>query len=258
MTDTRTFLKDVQSTPNDFYVIHYSSEHLFDTDIGGMTPRITSMCILHIGTGQTQSFAVHIAADNLNIPRNQVQNFYDQIENEMLRQMYDFMNTRLQNYWIHWNMHSSVFGFEHLAHRYQFLSGLVAPNVPLAHRINLSDVLRKKYGSDYASHPQMISLMKLQGELPKHFLTGEQESQCFANGEYIRMHLSTISKVHFFSYAIRQANKGKLITVSRSLVSRIDRLLENRWARFAAFIGTCLGLISWAVYFVIKAATALH
>lgn len=248
MTDTRTFLADVKSSPNDFYIIHYSSEHLFDTDIGGMTPRITSVCILHMGTGQTQSFAVHIAADNLNVPRDQVQSNYDSIEAEMLREMYGFMGTRLQNYWVHWNMRSSVFGFEHLAHRYQVLCGQTAPNVPIAHRINLNDVLRKKYGPDYAPHPQMMNLMRQQGELPKHFLTGEQESQCFANGEYIRMHLSTISKVHFFSYIIRQANKGKLKTVSQSFVSRIDRLLENRFARFAAFVGTCLGLLSWAAW----------
>jgi hypothetical protein len=135
------------------------------------------------------------------------------------------------------------------------LTGHAAPNVPLAHRIDLNDVLKLKYGSDYADHPQMINLMRLQGELPKHSLTGEQESQCFANGEYIRMHLSTISKVHFFSYVIRQANKGKLVTIGRSLVSRIDRLLENRWARFAAFLGTCLGLVSWVAW-VIHFATS--
>jgi hypothetical protein len=213
-----------------------------------MTPRITSICVFHFGTGQTQSFAVHLAADNLGIAPNQVQASYNQIEGEMLRQLYSFMSTRLQNYWVHWNMRSIVFGFEHLAHRYQILTGQIASDVPLAHRINLNDVLRLKYGSDYAEHPQMMNLMRLQGELPKHFLTGEQESQCFANGEYIRMHLSTISKVHFFSYAIRQANKGKLVTVSKSLVSRIDRLLEDRWARFSAFIGTCLALLSWIAW----------
>jgi hypothetical protein len=80
LTDAKTFLTDIKSNTNDFYIIHYSSEHLFDATIGGLTPRITSVCIFHFGTGQTQSFAVHLAADNLNIPRSQVQNNYDQIE----------------------------------------------------------------------------------------------------------------------------------------------------------------------------------
>jgi hypothetical protein len=255
MVDTRTFLKEIKKHPERFYVIHYSSEHLFDENIQGGTPRITSVVISHFSTGQLQSFAIHTAADTLGIPRANVAAQYDAVEREMLRQLYQFMATRTQNFWVHWNMRSIVFGFEHLAHRYETLTGGTAavPQIPIDHRINLNDVLRSKYGDDYAEHPQMINLMRLQGDLPMHFLTGEQESACFANQDFIRMHLSTISKVQFFGYVIKQMLKGKLKTVSREWANRIDRLLESRTARLVAFGLTVLSLGSWVVFFAVKA-----
>jgi hypothetical protein len=256
MVDARSFLKEIKQHPDRFYIIHYSSEHLFDENIAGGTPRITSVVVSHFSTGQLQSFAIHTAADTLGIPRANIAAQYDAIEREMLRQFYEFMATRTQNYWVHWNMRSIVFGFEHLAHRYQTLTGgnPVAPDVPIGHRINLNDVLRAKYGELYADHPQLLNLMKLQGDLPMHFLTGEQESACFANQDFIRMHLSTISKVQFFSYVIKQAIRGKLKTISKDFVNRIDRLLESRVARVVAFGVTALSVGSWAVYFLFKIA----
>lgn len=258
MVDARTFLKDIKAHPDRFYVIHYSSEHLFDEAIQGVTPRITSVVILHYSTGQIQSFAIHTAADALGISRENIAAQYDAIEREMLRQLYAFIGPRIQNFWVHWNMRSIVFGFEHLAHRYQTLSAsTVAPIVPIDHRINLNDVLREKYGELYAEHPQMINLIRLQGEMPMHFLTGEQESACFANQDFIRMHLSTISKVHFFGYAIRQILKGKLKTASKDIANRIDRLLDSRIARLVAFFLSALSLGSWIVYFLVRIITLL-
>ena len=250
MADAASFFKDIKAHPESYYIIHYSSQHLFDEHIEGATPRITSVVVLQYSTGQLQSFAIHTAADLLGIPRANIAAQYDDVEREMLRQFYAFMATRTQHKWVHWNMRSIVFGFEHLAHRYQTLAGANAnmPNIPIDNRINLNDVLRNRYGDLYAEHPQMINLARLQGEIPMHFLTGEQESAAFANQEYIRMHMSTISKVQFFGYVIRQAIRGKLHTASRALANQIDRLLESRGARLTAFCVTVLSVLSWVVF----------
>lgn len=251
--DANSFIKEIKKRPDEFYIIHYSSENLFDQSTQGMTPRITSVVASHYTSGQLQSFAIHTAADTLNIPRQNVAAHYDVVEREMLRQLYDFIGPRTQNFWIYWNMRSIVFGFEHLAHRYRTLSGIAPPTIPVEHRINLNDVLREKFGDLYAAHPQMINLMRLQGDLPMHFLTGEQESACFANQEFIRMHQSTISKVQFFRYSIGQLIKGKLKTAGNSIANRIDRLLDSRIARVAAFFVSVLSLGSWLVYFAVRA-----
>jgi hypothetical protein len=256
--DANTFLKEIKRHPDNFYIIHYSSENLFDESTEGMTPRITSVVASHYATGQLQSFAIHTSADVLNIPRADVAAQYDAIEREMLRQLYDFMRTRTQHLWVHWNMRSITFGFEHLAHRYQILSGNDAPIIPVENRINLNDILREKFGSLYAAHPQMQNLMLLQGDLPIHFLTGEQESACFARQEFIRMHESTISKVQFFRSAIGRMLKGRLKTAGIGFANWIDRLLSSHWARVSTFFASILGLGSWLVYFAVHAYALIH
>jgi hypothetical protein len=99
--NANSFIKEIKKHPDRFYIIHYSSENLFDRTIQGITPRITSVVICHYATGQLQSFAIHTAADILGISRQDVPAQYDVIEREMLRQLYDFLSSRTQNFWIH-------------------------------------------------------------------------------------------------------------------------------------------------------------
>jgi hypothetical protein len=258
VADSAKFLKEIKERPEKYYVIHYSSESLYDKTIQGNAPRITSIVVVHYASGQITSFAIHTVADVLGIPKQNVSSQYDAIEAEMLRQFYAFAGSRAHLSWVHWNMRSVVFGFEHLAHRYEVLTGSRAPTLPVENRINLNDVLRDKYGDLYVPHKQMPNLIQMQGEMPKDYLTGEQESECFRNQDYIRMHLSTISKVQFFAYAIRQMIAGKLKTSAKGFAIMIDRLLDSRANRVAAFLVLTLSICSWLIFFAVKARDLLH
>jgi hypothetical protein len=205
---------------------------------------------MHYPTGQRQSFSYHLSADLLNIPKDQVDAHLDEIEHDILTRFYRFARDRRQMYWVHWNMRGQLFGFEHLEHRHRKLTGLDAPNIPVEVRLNLKDILRERYGRDYAEHPQLMNLMLLQGPLPKGFLEGKEESECFTKREFIRMNESTTIKVHFFKHVIELALRGKLKTAGQSIAGRIDRLLESRTARILAIIGTILGLLSWIAWAV--------
>jgi hypothetical protein len=88
--------------------------------------------------------------------------------------------------------------------------------------------------------------MLLQGDLPKGFLEGKEEAECFSKREFIRMNESTNTKVHFFRHIIDLALRGKLKTAGQSIANRIDKLLESRTSRVMALTGTILGLFSWA------------
>jgi hypothetical protein len=226
---------------------------LFDENLEGNSPRITSIVVMHYPTGQTQSFAFHLSADLLNIRKEDVDNHLDDIEMDLLSRFYKFARDRRLMHWIHWNMRGQLFGFEHLEHRYRKLTGLDAPNIPVEVRLNLNDILRERYGHDYAEHPQLPNLMLLQGELPKGFLRGKEESECFTKREFIRMNESTSTKVHFFRHVIDLALRGKLKTAGQSLANRIDKLLESRTSRVLALTGTVLGLLSWIIWLALKA-----
>lgn len=253
MVDEANFFKEIKRHPERFYIIHYSSERLFDEEAGQFSPRITSIVLMHYQTRQILSYSLHTVAEELEIGRDDVEAQYDKIERELLTRYFDFVRDNLRFYWIHWNMRSVVFGFEHLEHRYRTLARKEPPTIPIEARLNLNDIFKQRYGSDYAPDPRMKSLMALQGELPKQFMSGEEESAAFKAKEFIRMNASTISKVQFFRHAIELALKGKLKTAGRTFLSYIDRLLESRVARALAFTGTVLGLISWIAWLVLKA-----
>ena len=110
-------------------------------------------------------------------------------------------------------------------------------------RLNLNDVLRTKYGADYAADPKMKSLVLLNGSLPPTFLDGAQESAAFKAKDFIRMHASTIFKVEFFRHAIILAGRGKLRTSGKSWGVWIDWLLESRGAKIAALLAVIVGVL---------------
>jgi hypothetical protein len=95
--------------------------------------------------------------------------------------------------------------------------------------------------------------MLLQGDLPKGFLEGKEEAECFSKHEFIRMNESTNTKVHFFRHIIDLALRGKLKTAGQSIANRIDKLLESRTSRVVALTGTILGLLSWVGWLILLA-----
>ncbi len=247
MPDASAFFKDVSKHPDRFYIIHYSSQSLFDAGAGAHSPRITSIVVRHYVSGQTVSFSMHTVAEYLGILAGDVEARYDEIERELLVQFYKFARDRREKYWVHWNMRNVVFGFEHLEHRYRTLTKADSPSIPVEVRVNLNDVIKQRYGSDYARDPKMLSLMELNGGKVQGFLSGGEEAEAFKTRDFIRMHTSTISKVSFFSFVITSALNGKLNTAAIGLLNGLDRLLEGRKARviaaFSAFIGLIIGLI---------------
>lgn len=242
MVDARNFFKSIKRHPDSFYIIHYSSQSLFDAEASALSPRITSVVVMHFASRQTVSFALHAVAESLHIPKDNIEDRYDEIEQELLKRFYDFARDRREKYWIHWNMRNLTFGFEHLEQRYRVLHQSEPPSIPVEVRLNLNDILKERYGSDYAPDPKMLGLMNLNGERAQGFLTGAEEAEAFRRKDFVRMNNSTISKVAFFRHVIDAAMRGKLKTAGRGLLIFVDRLLESRLSRAIAFFGTLISI----------------
>lgn len=251
MANAEKFFGNVRKHPDRFYIIHYSSQSLFDAEAGAHSPRITSIVVRHYTSAQTVSFSTHTIAEYLRISPENVEARYDEIERELLTQFYNFARDRREKYWVHWNMRNVVFGFEHIEHRYRVLTNGEPPSIPVEVRWNLNDVLKSRYGNDYAPDPRMLSLMELNGERVQGFMSGEEESEAFKAKDFIRMNTSTIAKVGFFSFVMSAAAKGKLKTASRGFLNFVDRLLESRNARLIAACSAVLGLIASVIQLVI-------
>jgi hypothetical protein len=235
------FFKSVANEPDQLYVIHYSSQSLYDADSEGHSTRITSIAVMHFATRQTTSFSVHAVADLLRIGKDEVETRYNDIEKEMLLRFFEFVRDRLDKYWIHWRMQNLTYGFEHLEHRSRLLGNPDPPWVPFENRLDLSAILQSKYGRDYVPNPRMINLAQQNGTLPQGFLTGEQEAEAFKNKDFIRMHASTLAKVDFFRHVILLAQQGRLRTATKNWGVRVDRLLESRMAKVIALAAGMVG-----------------
>lgn len=249
------FWEKVHKHPDRFYIIHYSSQSLFDaegdTGAGALSPRITSVVVRHYESGQTVSFATHTVAEYLGIAWDAIEARYDEIERELLTQFYDFARDRREKFWVHWNMRNITFGFEHLEHRYRVLVKKEPPSIPVEVRINLNDALKDRFGSDYAPDPRMTALMELNGGRVQGFLSGKEESDAFKAKDFIRMTASTIAKVGFFSHVISAVLKGKLKTAGHAFLNFVDRLLESRKSRVLAALAAAVGFVVGIVQLVI-------
>ena len=242
IVDSHQFIKAVKLNPENFFIIHYSCQNLNDENVA-LSPRITSIAINHFITGQSVSFSTHSVSEELHIPRDDVLQRFDEVEFELLSQFYRFIRDRRDKFWVHWNMRNLTYGFEHLEHRYRVLGGTDACVIAVERRLNLNDLIADRYGDDYAKDPKMLSLMEQNGGVHRDFLNGKEEVEAFESKEFIRMHVSTLSKVGFFSSTMRKLINGKLITASKGFGVKLDKLFETRTVKTVALLATLLTIL---------------
>lgn len=249
IVDSSQFIKSVKKTPENFFLIHYSCQNLNDEN-DALSPRITSIAINHYATGQSVSFSTHSIAEELQIPRADVIQRFDEVEKELLTQFFRFIRDRRDKYWVHWNMRNLTFGFEHLEHRYRALGGNDATVIAVERRLNLNDLIADRYGANYAKHPKMLSLMEQNGGRHRDFLDGKEEVKAFESKEFLRMHASTLSKIGFFYSAMRKLVNGKLQTASKGFGVKVDKLFESRVAKTVGLFSTLVTILvsAWQTY----------
>lgn len=223
-------------------VIHYSCQSLYD-DREGLSPSISTIVIKDFENDQTVSFAAHIAAERLHIRKEDITANFDQIEAALLEEFYEFVRNHSGNIWLHWNMINIQYGFETLAHRYNVLTGKNAPNIDIDSRINIAAILQGKYGYNYVAVPHMPNLMRLNGGPRKDFILGADEVEVFRQGEYARLHASTVSKVRFFGEVMELVIDGKLKTEKARIPVVIERGLDS-------IIAKAIGLAA-AIYTIV-------
>ena len=243
-------IKDRLGTEKEkLYFIHYSCQSLSDEN-EGYSPKITSIAILHMLSSQMHSFSVHLTAEEMGISRENIFPEYDKIERKMLESYFSFVESKKHNsLWIHWNMSNINYGFEALEHRYRILTGNTAIHIDENSKYNLTTILKKKYGKNFAKDPKMINLMELNGGKDRYFLTGEEEVTAFKAKEFVKLHNSTMCKVYFFRDVFGKAMFDKLRTDTNQIRYKIQKLYEHPATQILGILGIIGSLISLAMFF---------
>ncbi len=210
-------LESLLEQPGTVNVIHYACEN-FENPAAEGSPRITVIAIRQMSSGQTVVFSLDHEAELANIPALKISEHLDDLERKMLCKFYDRVRMNKNYKWLHWNMRDATYGFNAIANRARVL-GKEPTEIPDALLFDLSHILADIYGEKYVSHSRMKVLLKINGRMNKDFLTGGEEAEAFANGEYGRISKSTQRKTHEFEIIARKARE-KSLKIEKSLYTQ--------------------------------------
>ena len=118
--DAVRILKEIEKNPSNYLFIHYSCESFIDIK-DGRTPRITSIAIRHIKTGQTESFSLHKVAEQAGESIDKLHERYDIIERKMLDEYFEYLKGNKDKFYLHINMWDINYGFKAIEHRFKVL-----------------------------------------------------------------------------------------------------------------------------------------
>lgn len=230
--------------------IHYSCESFYDLRESGRSARITSIAVRYFETGQSVSFSIHTTAEKEG-KLNSIESHYDELESIMLKDFFEFINRHDNYYWIHWNMRDIGYGFQAINHRFRVLGGepkIIADDK----KFDLADKLKIIFGDNYVEHPRFEKLIIKNAISDKDFLKGAEEAAAFENGEYIKLHHSTLRKVNIMHDIFDKVLDKNLKTNSKKKdiyglsIQGLYEMANGHW--FFNFILLVLGgIISWFI-----------
>lgn len=206
----KEILNNISESQSDYLIIHYSCESFFDLPEGN-TPRITSIAVRYVRNAQTKSFSIHKIAELKHINPTQINQYYNELEKEMLEDYFSFVDLHKEYKWIHINMRNINYGFEAINHRFRVLGGNpieISDNL----KIDLARVLVDLYGKNYSPHPRLENLYNRNKITMSDFMNGNEEAEAFKNGDYVSLHRSTLRKVDNMHNVIMLANEDDLKT----------------------------------------------
>ncbi|CAH8204405.1 conserved hypothetical protein [Vibrio aestuarianus] len=234
-------LKFLKANEHNIYVIHYSCENLNDNN-ENISPRVTSIAVLHLQSHTMHSFSIHLVAEKLHIGRDDIAANYNDLEKKMLADFYSFVRDNNGALWLHWNMSNINYGFEALSHRYEVLSGERGVRIQDSSKQNLSSLIIEKYGKDSIAHPRMKTLQNLNDGNHRDNLTGEEEVRAFQDKEFVRLHKSTMSKVYWFQSMYFLLQKGKVKVSNYNWSQKLNIQMEKPWVKLLSFIAVIFTL----------------
>lgn len=227
--ENKNEIKRIISEKKNCLIIHYSCESFYDIE-EGKTPRITTIAIKHLDTGNDTVFSIHKIAELNKISIAGIEKEYDKIEKQMLEEFYKFVSEHSKYEWLHWNMKNINYGFSAIEHRFRVLGG-----EPICindrNKINLADKLYLIYGKDYIKDPKFYSLVAKNKFTHKDILSGEEEAIAFENKEYIKLYQSTLRKVEVIY---------KIIDYTYSNSLKIDLNFVRKHFNFWLAISYCI------------------
>lgn len=242
-------LKKLTEDPSKVLFIHYSQSNTYDDDdYGNISPIITTIVIKSLDGQIDKQFAIHFEADKADIPKDEIQDSYRDLELRILKSFNDFARRHSECNWIHWDMKNIHFGFEAIKHRYEKIFGNLREyfEIPINNKKNLRNIIEGMYGENFVAGPDMLkSLLKFNsGNIENNaFLSSSRESTEFENKNFTNVIQSVDLKVDFIKSATLKLLKKKLLISNKNYYAIFIDFVNNPFFTFIGWLATIIALI---------------
>lgn len=229
--------------------IHYSQSRTYNEDeYGNISPIITSVVIKSLDDSIDKQFAIHFEADKADIPIEQIQDSYRDLELRILKAYNNFV-IRHQNYiWVHWDMRNIHFGFDAIKHRYEKIFENLNDycEIPQNKKQNLRLIIEGIYGEDFVKGPDYLeSLLRCNNNQisDQNYLSMDSESNYFEEKNFEIVIRSVDAKVEFIRKATNKLIDNKLIVINKNNFAIFVDIVKHPIFTFIGWAATILGLI---------------
>jgi hypothetical protein len=240
-------IEDILDNGKYVVVIHYACERFIRDK--GTTPRITSIAVRNLESGQTESFSLHRIAEQKGINFNEIEKYYNDLERQLLKDYFKYVDSHKDYTWVHWNMRDMIYGFAALEHRYKVLGGEPV-SIDDSKKFDVHRALINIYGYDYVKGSVLETLIRKNDISMTDFLPGLEEADAFEKKEYVKLHKSTLRKINAIVAILHRIAEGSLKTdVSRyriygtTLRGIAEFVTEHWFFKILAVIAILIGLI---------------
>jgi len=242
-------LKKLTEDPSKVLFVHYSQSNTFDDDdYGNISPIITSIVVKSLDGQIDQQFAIHFEADKADIPIDEIQYSYRDLELRILKSFNDFARRYSGCNWIHWDMKNIHFGFEAIKHRYEKIFGDLKDynEIPINNKKNLRDIIEGMYGENFVDGPDTLkSLLKCNSRNIDNnvYISSSIESTEFERKNFDNVIKSVDLKVDFIKKATNKLIQRKLIVSNKNNYAVFVDTVNHPIFTFIGWIATIAGLV---------------
>jgi hypothetical protein len=245
--ETKKRLSELASRENTVLAVHCSCESFYDRSVG-WSPRITSIAVRNIASGQTGSFSIHKVARQQGTPLAEIDAKCDALERKMLDEFFEYVRGHQQYVWVHWNIRDINYGFPAIEHRYQVLGGNPI-NIEEANKFDLAKAMVALYGVDYVGHPRLQRLITKNKIPDRDALSDQEEAEALNHKEYVKLHQSTLRKVYIIANIFERTVNKTLKTNARwheiyGLSPKVvAEIVQEHWLFVLLGLATILSII---------------
>lgn len=241
-----SLLKERIKDSNSTLIIHYSYAS-FQNENDEISPMITAIVVKSLDGNIYEHFGIHIEADLINCTKQEIKDYYPELELSMLEKYKDFLKMHQDTFWIHWDMVNINYGFQAIKHRYIRLAGELKGRdfyeVPSHKKVNLDSIIQQMYGDNYAPNPDKLHDLLLINNVKNQnkYLSLSQEENEFAKLNFKSVYDSVDFKTNLLLKFTKVLERKKLKIPNKNRYSNFLDIISHPLFHFIGWIATLLG-----------------